>query len=98
MLGARPARREREPTLSPSRNRSRFVGGYVPFECAADPRDPRRVRFTTTLESSGKQAAGFPVPGAVVAGLGGGRRPQARVTVSGPPGRTGIRLGDGRAL
>ena len=56
------------------------------------------MRFTTTLESSGKQVAGFPVPDGVIDGLGGGRRPKVRVTIGGHTWRTSIGIVDGRSM
>ena len=56
------------------------------------------MRFRTTLESSGKQAAGFQVPDEVVDGLGGGRRPKVTVTINGYTWRTSIGIVDGRTM
>jgi hypothetical protein len=39
--------------------------------------------FRTTLDSAGKNAAGFRVPPEVVAALGKGKRPPVRVTING---------------
>jgi hypothetical protein len=64
----------------------------------ADSGYPRRVRFTTTLESSGKQAAGFSVPDAVLEALGGGRRPKVRVTIGDHTWRTSIGIVEGRSM
>ena len=41
------------------------------------------MRFTTTLEQSGKTATGFRVPPEVVASLGKGKRPPVLVTLKG---------------
>jgi hypothetical protein len=41
------------------------------------------MRFTTTLEPSGKTATGFRVPPEVVASLGKGKRPPVLVTLNG---------------
>jgi Bacteriocin-protection, YdeI or OmpD-Associated/Domain of unknown function (DUF1905) len=41
------------------------------------------VRFTTTLDSAGKNAAGFRVPREVVEALGKGKRPPVVVTING---------------
>jgi hypothetical protein len=40
-------------------------------------------QFRTTLDSAGKNAAGFRVPPEVVAALGKGKRPPVRVTING---------------
>ncbi|HZI98279.1 MAG TPA: YdeI/OmpD-associated family protein [Actinomycetales bacterium] len=53
------------------------------------------MRFRAELESSGKTAAGFEVPEAIVEELGGGRHPKVAVTVNGYLFRTSIaRMGD----
>ena len=41
------------------------------------------MRFRTTVELHGKSATGLPVPDAVVAELGAGRRPAVHVTLNG---------------
>jgi len=41
------------------------------------------MRFTTTLDSAGKNAAGFRVPREVVEALGKGKRPPVVVTING---------------
>ena len=41
------------------------------------------MRFKTTLDSAGKNAAGFRVPRAVVEALGKGKRPPVIVTING---------------
>ena len=41
------------------------------------------MRFTTTLDSAGKNAAGFRVPREVVEALGKGKRPPVIVTING---------------
>jgi Bacteriocin-protection, YdeI or OmpD-Associated/Domain of unknown function (DUF1905) len=41
------------------------------------------MRFTTTLELSGKTATGFRVPASVVEALGKGKRPPVIVTING---------------
>jgi hypothetical protein len=56
------------------------------------------MRFTTVLESSGKEAAGLRVPPAIVEGLAGGRRPKVRVTIHGHTWRTSIGLVDGASM
>jgi Bacteriocin-protection, YdeI or OmpD-Associated/Domain of unknown function (DUF1905) len=43
----------------------------------------RGMRFTTTLDSAGKTAAGFRVPREVVEALGKGKRPPVIVTING---------------
>ena len=41
------------------------------------------MRFRTTIDAAGKNAAGFKVPAEVVAALGRGKRPPVRVTIAG---------------
>ena len=41
------------------------------------------MRFHSTVQLDGKTATGVPVPDEVVAALGGGNRPQVRVTLAG---------------
>ena len=41
------------------------------------------MRFKTTLDSAGKNAAGFRVPREVVEALGKGKRPPVDVTING---------------
>ena len=41
------------------------------------------MRFRTTIDLTGKTAAGFKVPAEVVAALGKGKRPPVRVTIGG---------------
>lgn len=41
------------------------------------------MRFRTTIDPAGKNAAGFKVPPEVVAALGKGKRPPVRVTIAG---------------
>src|SRR6478672_2754718 len=41
------------------------------------------MRFTTTLDPAGKNAAGFRVPREVVEALGNGKRPPVIVTING---------------
>jgi hypothetical protein len=41
------------------------------------------MRFRTTIDATGKNAAGFKVPAEVVAALGRGKRPPVRVTIAG---------------
>ncbi|MBB5785720.1 YdeI/OmpD-associated family protein [Jiangella mangrovi] len=53
------------------------------------------MEFTSILESSGGNKAGFVVPDAVVDGLGGGKRPKVAVTVAGYTYRSSIaRMGE----
>lgn len=53
------------------------------------------MRFTSELESSGGNKAGFVVPDAVVEGLGGGGNPRVTVTVDGFTYRSSIaRMGE----
>jgi hypothetical protein len=56
------------------------------------------MRFTSTLESAGKTAAGFHVPDVVMDGLAGGRRPKVRVTINGHTWRTSVGIVDGRSM
>ena len=56
------------------------------------------MEFTTELEGTGGNTTGFVVPDAVVAGLGGGRRPKVMATVSGHTWRTSIAPMGGRFL
>lgn len=56
------------------------------------------MKFTAELESSGKTAAGFEVPGDVVAALGGGGHPKVSVTVNGFTFRTSIARMGGRFM
>ncbi len=48
------------------------------------------MRFTATLELHGRTATGIVVPEAIVAGLGGGRRPAVRVAFRGHEYRTTV--------
>lgn len=41
------------------------------------------MRFETTIRAAGKNAAGLPVPEAVVTALGSSRRPAVKVTIKG---------------
>lgn len=56
------------------------------------------MRFSAELESTGKNTAGFEVPGKVVEGLGGGGHPKVSVTVDGFTFRTSIARMGGRYL
>jgi hypothetical protein len=56
------------------------------------------MRFRAELESAGKTAAGFEVPGEVVERLGGGGHPKVSVTVNGFTFRTSIAKMSGRYL
>jgi Domain of unknown function (DUF1905) len=56
------------------------------------------VRFTATLELNGRTATGIEVPSAVVAGLGGGRRPAVVVTLRSYSYRTTVASMGGRFL
>jgi len=49
-----------------------------------------KQRFTTTLLAAGKNITGIVVPDAVVAGLGGGKKPAVVVTVNGYTYRSSI--------
>jgi hypothetical protein len=48
------------------------------------------VRFRATIQGTGKNTTGIPVPEAVMAGLGGGRRPQVQVTIGGHSYRSSV--------
>jgi hypothetical protein len=48
------------------------------------------MRFHSTVQLDGKTATGVPVPDEVVAALGGGNRPQVRVTLAGYSYRTTV--------
>ena len=48
------------------------------------------MRFRAIVELNGKSATGIPVPEDVVSGLGGGKRPKVRVTVSGYTYRSSV--------
>ena len=48
------------------------------------------MRFKTTLDSAGKNAAGFRVPREVVEALGKGKRPPVLVTINGYSYRTSV--------
>jgi hypothetical protein len=56
------------------------------------------MRFRTTVVSSGKTAAGIPVPEDVVAALGAGRKPLVTVTVGGHTYRSSVATVDGRPM
>ncbi len=56
------------------------------------------MEFTTELQGTGGNTTGFVVPEAVVAGLGGGRRPKVAATVNGYTWRTSIASLGGRFL
>jgi len=54
--------------------------------------------FTAILELAGKTATGIEVPDAVVAGLGGGKRPPVTVTINGFSYRSTVAPYNGRNL
>jgi hypothetical protein len=56
------------------------------------------MRFRTTVVSSGKTAAGIPVPEEVVAALGAGRKPLVTVTVGRHTYRSSVATVDGRPM
>jgi hypothetical protein len=56
------------------------------------------MKFRAELESTGTTAAGFEVPGSVVAALGGGKHPKVILTVNGRSFRTSIAAIGGRFL
>lgn len=56
------------------------------------------MEFTTELQATGGNTTGFVVPEAVVAALGGGRRPKVAATVNGHTWRTSIASMGGRFL
>jgi hypothetical protein len=56
------------------------------------------MRFRTTLESAGKQAAGMHLPEEVMDALAGGRRPKVRITINGHTWRTSVGIVDGRSM
>ena len=56
------------------------------------------VRFRGTILSSGKMSAGIRVPGEVMDGLGGGKRPAVRVTIGEHTFRTSVGTVDGEPM
>ena len=56
------------------------------------------MRFRATVEQSGKTATGIEVPSTVVEGLGAGKRPAVRVTISGHTYRSTVASMDGRSM
>ena len=56
------------------------------------------MEFTTTLELHGRTATGVEVPDAVLAALGGGKRPAVVATVNGHAWRTTVGVMGGRSL
>jgi Bacteriocin-protection, YdeI or OmpD-Associated/Domain of unknown function (DUF1905) len=56
------------------------------------------MKFRATVHTTGKTAAGIPIPDEVIEGLGAGRRPPVRVTINGHTYRTSIGTVDGRAM
>ncbi|GAA3520684.1 YdeI/OmpD-associated family protein [Actinocatenispora rupis] len=56
------------------------------------------MKFTATVEASGKTATGIEVPADVVEELGAGKRPPVRVTINGYTYRTSIGVMGGRCL
>lgn len=57
-----------------------------------------KVRFTTTIEQTGTNTTGIPVPDAVVEGLGGGKRAAVVVTVAGHTYRSSLASMGGQAM
>jgi hypothetical protein len=56
------------------------------------------MRFRTTVEGTGKNTTGIPVPAEVVEGLGHGKRPPVRVTVGAHTYRTTVASMGGRFM
>jgi hypothetical protein len=56
------------------------------------------MRFRTTIERTGANTCGIPVPPEVLEGLGGGKRPAVTVTVEGYTYRTSVGTVDGRSM
>ena len=56
------------------------------------------MRYRTTLEQTGPNTAGIPVPPEVLEGLGGGKRPAVTVTVNGYTYRTTVGSMNGRSM
>ena len=56
------------------------------------------MRFTASIELSGKSATGIEVPAEVVASLGSGKRPPVRVTLSGHTYRSSVGSMGGRFM
>ena len=69
-----------------------------PFTRCGSRRHAKRVKFTATLEASGKTATGLEVPAEVVEALGAGKRPKVAVTLNGHTYRTSIGVMGGRSL
>jgi hypothetical protein len=56
------------------------------------------MRFRTTIKSSGKNAAGIPVPPEVMAALAAGKKPPVTVTVGGHTYRSSVATVDGEPM
>ena len=56
------------------------------------------MRFKGTIETTGKTAAGIPVPDEVMEALGGGKRPAVQVTIGSYTYRSSVGTVDGRAM
>jgi bifunctional DNA-binding transcriptional regulator/antitoxin component of YhaV-PrlF toxin-antitoxin module len=56
------------------------------------------MRFDAELRLNGKTATGVPVPESVIEGLGGGRRPQVRVSLNGHSFQTSLGTMSGQVL
>jgi hypothetical protein len=56
------------------------------------------MRFRTTIKSSGKNAAGIPVPPEVMAALAAGKKPPVTVTVGGHTYRSSVATVDGQPM
>ena len=56
------------------------------------------MRYPTTIERTGPNTAGIPVPDEVLTGLGGGRRPAVTVTLNGYTYRSTVGSMGGRSL
>ncbi|CAN5799989.1 hypothetical protein BH24CHL6_BH24CHL6_10670 [soil metagenome] len=56
------------------------------------------MKFQATVEGTGKNTTGIPVPEEVVTGLAAGRRPAVTVTIGGHNYRTSVGSMDGRPI
>jgi len=56
------------------------------------------MRFRTTIKSSGKSAAGIPVPPEVMEALAAGKKPPVTVTVGGHTYRSSVATVDGQPM
>lgn len=81
--------------------REERVDEFADSAAARDDRNApgrRLVRFDAELRLNGKTATGIPVPDSVLEGLGGGRRPQVRVTLNGHSFQTSLGTMSGQVL